>query len=186
MLLHFVSILLPVISLVIKDPSTRMLLFWSFNLLCPSINAQVLITDLLVKNSRFCQLASLLFSGAETDLFKPIGDQTIVWNVVILIGHCFLCLLMLIGIDRGLLQFSLACFYRSNFEEQGLDADVLAERHRVLAGAGNNEQLVVNDLVKFYPIRRVLAVDHLTFGVKQGEAFGLLGYNVSRTASIDR
>ena len=29
--------------------------------------------------------------------------------------------------------------------------------------------------------RHVLAVNHLTFGAKRGEAFGLLGYNVSHT-----
>jgi ABC-type Na+ transport system ATPase subunit NatA len=29
-------------------------------------------------------------------------------------------------------------------------------------------------------MRQVLAVNHLTFGAKRGEAFGLLGYNVSR------
>ena len=39
--------------------------------------------------------------------------------------------------------------------------------------------LIVNNLVKYYPIRKILAVNHLTFGAKRGEAFGLLGYNVS-------
>ena len=170
--LHFISILLPVISILIRDQSKKAFLFWMFNLICPSINAQVLITDILVKNSRFCRLASLLF--------QSIGDETIVWNVFILIGHVLLSLALLIVIDSGLLRFSFSCLYSlsSHFDERRLDDDVLVERHRVLTQS-NDDHLTVKDLVKFYPIRRVVSVNHLTFGVKRGEAFGLLGYNVS-------
>lgn len=168
---HFISILLPVMSILIRDQSKKTFLFWLFNLICPSVNAQVLITDILVKNSRFCRLASLLF--------QSIGDETIVWNVLILLGHVFFFLVLLIVIDTGLLRFSFSCFYSSsNFDERRLDDDVLVERHRVLT-ENNDDHLTVKDLVKFYPVRRVVPVNHLTFGVKRGEAFGLLGYNVS-------
>ena len=107
-----------------------------------------------------------------------LGYSCFTYNIIITI---------LIVIDSGLLQFPLSCFYQSNFDETSLDNDVLAERHRVLGlqthtygDEENIDHLTVNDLVKYYPMRKVLAVNHLTFGAKRGEAFGLLGYNVSR------
>lgn len=90
-------------------------------------------------------------------------------------------------IDSGLLQCSFSFFYKDTFDESKLDDDVLAERRRVLEFAANSsnieepvDHLTVNNLVKYYPMRKVLAVDHLTFGARRGEAFGLLGYNVRK------
>lgn len=107
--------------------------------------------------------------------------------MAILILHTLLLLSLLIAIDCGLLHFSWSNYNEGNFDENTLDNDVLAERRRVLAstttGHGDEENgidhLTVKNLVKFYPRRKVLAVNHLTFGAKRGEAFGLLGYNVS-------
>ena len=58
----------------------------------------------------------------------------------------------------------------------------MAERQRVNALMQDNHQksdaLLVADLRKeFGWHKKFVAVDHLTFGVKQGECFGLLGVN---------
>ena len=59
------------------------------------------------------------------------------------------------------------------------DVDVKHEKERIL----NNDQrkvqdvLQVKDLSKKYSRKAKMAVDHLSFGVKPGECFGLLGVN---------
>ncbi|CAF4597867.1 unnamed protein product [Rotaria socialis] len=171
------------VTTIIQSKFTQQLLYWLFNIISPSINAQVIVTYLLAKKSVFCQVPATLSSFGAT-FFQPIGDDTIAWNGVILVVHSLSILLILIIIDSGLLQFSFSCFYKENFDESKLDDDVLAERRRVLGSATNAsddeeqiDHLTVNSLVKYYPMRKVLAVDHLTFGARRGEAFGLLGYN---------
>ncbi|CAM4906302.1 unnamed protein product [Rotaria socialis] len=180
---HFISIIIPMVTTIIQSKFTQQLLYWLFNIISPSINAQVIVTYLLAKKSVFCQVPATLSSFGAT-FFQPIGDDTIAWNGVILVVHSLSILLILIIIDSGLLQFSFSCFYKENFDESKLDDDVLAERRRVLGSATNAsddeeqiDHLTVNSLVKYYPMRKVLAVDHLTFGARRGEAFGLLGYN---------
>ncbi|CAF4689209.1 unnamed protein product, partial [Rotaria sp. Silwood2] len=163
-ILHFISIIIPVVTMIVQSTFVQKLLYWLFNIISPSINAHVIITYILAR--------------------KTIGDDTIGWNGVILVLHVLLLLFVLIIIDSGLLQFSLSCLYKSNFDENKLDDDVLAERHRVLRYHKNPSEdkehvdhLIVKNLVKYYPIRKVLAVNHLTFAAQRGEAFGLLGYN---------
>jgi hypothetical protein len=57
------------------------------------------------------------------------------------------------------------------------DIDVTHERDRILKTDQDNlnDVLIVNELSKRYTRKGKLAVDHLTFGVKPGECFGLLG-----------
>ena len=51
-------------------------------------------------------------------------------------------------------------------------------QERVLQGGKNlSDVLLVTDLSKKYSRKGKLAVDHLSFGVKSGECFGLLGVN---------
>ncbi|CAF0941667.1 unnamed protein product [Adineta steineri] len=186
-IVHFISIILPVVTLLIRSTSVQKFLYWLFNIIFPTINSQAIITYILARKSQFCKLISAGAMGgdSESSLFgKPIGDDTIGWNIVILVLHIVIYLLLLIVIDSGLLQFSFSCFYKPNFNENTLDDDVLTERRRVLGlqthtfeDEENVDHLTVNNLVKYYPMRKVLAVDHLTFGARRGEAFGLLGYN---------
>ncbi|CAF1239735.1 unnamed protein product [Adineta ricciae] len=182
-ILHFVSLIVPIVMMIVNSTSVRNLLYWLFNVLFPSVNAQVIIADILAKKSGFCKTTDLLFA-ADDSLFTSIGDSTMIWNYVILVAHALVLLLILIVIDSGLLQFSCSCFYTSTFDENTLDGDVLAERRRILGshshtieGEEDNDELAVSDLVKYYPMRKVLAVNHLAFGARRGEAFGLLGYN---------
>lgn len=174
--------------MVIHNKFVQQLLYWLFNIISPSINAQVIVTYLLAQQSKFCKLMIDPFGtgNPEMSFFKAIGNDTIGYNGLILVLHIFLLLLILTIIDSGLLQFSLSCLYKSNFDEHKLDDDVFRERQRILEVEKNNlednehiDYLTVSNLVKYYPMSRVLAVGHLTFGARRGEAFGLLGYNVS-------
>ena len=56
------------------------------------------------------------------------------------------------------------------------DEDVKQEKERVLKSA-SQDVLKIQDLSKKYSRKGKLAVDHLNFGVKRGECFGLLGVN---------
>ncbi|CAF1011366.1 unnamed protein product [Rotaria sordida] len=183
---HFISIIIPVVTMIIENTFIRKILYWLFNLISPTINSQVIITYILAKKSRLCRFITDPFGldDPALKLFKALGDDTIQWNIGIIILHILLFFLILIIIDSGLLQISLSCLYKSNFNENQLDDDVLVERHRILnneKNSSNNKEhidyLTVNNLVKYYPIRKILAVNHLTFGARRGEAFGLLGYN---------
>ncbi|CAF1479323.1 unnamed protein product [Adineta steineri] len=185
-ILHFISIILTTIALYSESESVQKPLYWLFNIMCPSINSQAIITYILARKSQFCKLISTssMVRRFEPSLYEPIGNDTIGWNIVILVLHIVVFLFLLIIIDSGLLQFSFSCFYKSNFNENTLDDDVLAERHRVLGmqthtfeDEENVDHLTVKNLVKYYSRRKLLAVDHLTFSARRGEAFGLLGFN---------
>ena len=171
--------------LIIKNPSTRKIIYWIFNTISPSTNAQVLITYLLAQKSQLCKsnrtLAQELFNK-----ILSIGDDTIGFNILILVLHIVFLFLLLILIDTGFFQSIFSFSRQFNFDESILDDDVSAERQRILAlettvadDDEQNDHLIVNNLVKYYPKRKVRAVDHLTFGAKRGETFGLLGFNVS-------
>jgi hypothetical protein len=179
-IVHFISIIIPGVSLLIESTNVRKFLYWLLNLIFPSINAQAIITYILAQKSQLCELNRSDPSQTE----NSIGDDTIGGNIVVLILHTVLLLVVLIAHDSGLLKFSCSSLYAPDFNENALDSDVLAERHRVLNSERNTsgeqiDHLTVNNLVKFYSKRHVLAVNHLAFGAKRGEAFGLLGYNVS-------
>ena len=189
--------------MLIKSSAIRQLLYWLFNIISPSINAQTIITYILAHKSAFCKF--LVGPSTSDDsgfsFFKSIGDDTIGLNWVILVLHVVVFLALLILIDTGLLKsmFSsiFSCWSKSpDIDENRLDSDVLAERHRILKAndrlynqntanvytnqdGPETDHLTVHDLVKRFPGRPTAAVNHLTFGAKRGEAFGLLGYNVS-------
>ena len=153
----------------------------------------------MAHKSEFCSSTASAIFG--TGFFKTVGDDTIGVNWVILIFHIVLLLSLLIVIDTGLLKYLPFPRCTSNIsttqaEEGRLDDDVLAERQRILRSSNPsyhlntdsvlpdeemiaNDHLIVQDLKKHFGGRPYPAVNHLTFGAKRGEAFGLLGYNVS-------
>jgi hypothetical protein len=196
-ILHLVSIILPIVMSLIDNSSVQHIIYWVLNIISPSINAQAIITYILAQKSKFCTV----IVNSDFEFFKSIGNDTIGVNWVILFIHIIVLLLLLIAMDCGFLKFSFSFSFLSRplpSDENMLDNDVLAERRRVLklnplaigqnpVNVDNNEEghdtdhLTVHDLVKRYPGRSVFAVNHLTFGAKRGEAFGLLGYNVSQT-----
>ncbi|UJR08715.1 hypothetical protein I4U23_012972 [Adineta vaga] len=189
MLINLILVILHVISMIttttiafMKNSSIPKLVYWLCNIIFPSINAQIIITDILSKNNPTCQ--AYIFKLRKLFHNKMMENGAIEWNYLIFILHILVLLLLVIIIDSGLLKFSPSC--TPNFDENTLDDDdVLAERSRLLelqTNVSNNanermDYLTVHDLVKYYPRRKVLAVNHLTFGAKRGELFGLLGYN---------
>ncbi|CAF3827305.1 unnamed protein product [Rotaria sp. Silwood1] len=164
--------------MIVQSTFVQKLLYWLFNIISPSINAQVIVTYILARKSKLCRFITDPFglTNFELSLFKAIGNDTIGWNVAML----------------WLLQFSFSSLYKSNFDENKCDDDALVERHRILKhrkkpfeDEEHADHLTVNNLVKYYPIRKVLAVNHLTFGAQRGEAVGLVGYNVTRIRGVE-
>ena len=72
-------------------------------------------------------------------------------------------------------------FFQNLQDSQPLDEDVLGERQRVESLMRDWHQksdvLLVHNLYKQFGNRGLVAVNNLTFGVKNGECFGLLGVN---------
>lgn len=67
-----------------------------------------------------------------------------------------------------------------SYASKGLDDDVLKEMREVEASSNNTYAIKVDKLRKIYPIgggKEKIAVDQLSFGVKNGECFALLGVN---------
>lgn len=179
--------------------------YWLLTVLFPTVNAQVIITYFLAKMSQICQIFRSNDPNQPPPSFmQENGDDTMAWNWIILFAHILIFLLLLIVMDCGLLRFP-SCFSSNKalFNENTLDDDVLTERHRIMNlhqqminqnGISPSEEndddqetdhLIVHDLVKQFGGRPTPAVNHLTFGARRGEAFGLLGYNVSVVLLIE-
>ena len=194
-LIHLIGTILLMILALVKVQNALNIAYWVLNLLSPTVNAQAIVIYILAGKSRFCQVMA-----GQISIFSRIGDDTMALNWIILFAHIILPLLLLIAIDCGYVNISFkSLLYKApvQFNENTLDSDVLAERQRILnlnqstltqrhvntdAAATTQQEtdhMVVHDLVKHFPGRNVLAVNHLTFGAKRGEAFGLLGYNVT-------
>lgn len=180
-----------IILALLASTTVQSIVYWAFNIVFPTFNAQAIITSILAKESEFCQIF-----GKLNDTFKKIGDDQIYLNWIILFVHAVLYLMLLIAIDCGLIRIRSRGATNSTFDEKKLDSDVLDERRRILNSdpvyvdqtvvnrdgsyeRQHTDHLIVRDLVKSFPNKQKPAVDHLTFGAKRGEAFGLLGYNVS-------
>ncbi|UJR37764.1 hypothetical protein I4U23_030457 [Adineta vaga] len=192
-ILHLISTIASLILALVKQPFAQNLLYWILNIISPSVNAQAIVTHILAGKSLFCQRMA-----GQISIFTRVGDNTMEINWIILVLHIIIPLIVLIAIDCGFikLSFSLPCLTHSlPFNDNVLDSDVNVERQRVLslnqsalmqnhvnttaapAIEQETDHLVVHDLVKRFPRANMFAVNHLTFGAKRGEAFGLLGYN---------
>jgi ABC-type multidrug transport system ATPase subunit len=86
-----------------------------------------------------------------------------------------------IVIPRVLPLLKCCCGNRDNSDDNCQsspeEADVARERERVSQGNTGNDVLTTCELSKSYFGHSRLAVNNLTFGVKKGECFGLLGVN---------
>ena len=198
LLLHVISMIVSVLMILVENKKLRNLLHVLLNILAPNINAQAIIVDVLTKRSPLCkQLYNLANPENPGSLgIVALENVDVAWNWVILILHVVFYLLLLIAIDGGLLKCSCSCAAESDFDDTKIDDDVLKERERILQlhrvpsnenaletdendAEQETDHLIVHDLVRRFPGRPTPAVNHLTFGAKRGEAFGLLGYNVS-------
>lgn len=180
-----------IILSLLTSKTVQVAVYWILNIIFPTLNAQAVVTSIMARKSLFCQT-----TAKYIEIFDHIGDDEMYLNWILMFVHALLFLKLLIAIDCGLIRRPSGKVTNSNFDESKLDNDVLAERRRILNSGGeytdqrvvnqdgraekqHTDHLVVRDLVKSYPRKQNLAVNHLTFGAKRGEAFGLLGYNVS-------
>lgn len=66
------------------------------------------------------------------------------------------------------------------YQEKAFDSDVAAEREMISKSNSSNFSIFVNKLRKIYSSSKSnfkIAVDSISFGVPNGECFGLLGVN---------
>ena len=123
-----------------------------------------------------------------TDRLNGINE-----GLLFLFGTCILYMGLLVLIEFGIIRKSRAIFEMSRFDpgnvsrkNNKLDEDVNEEKDRVKSLMNQPQQksdvLLVSDLFKQFGLfnpcgNPFTAVDGLSFGVKHGECFGLLGVN---------
>lgn len=122
-------------------------------------------------NAQACRL----YKENYTSVWEPgVGIQA----VYLFFGGIVWFLLLLLG-EAGIFPRREPRAFRSPAREE--EADVAAERQRVLSNTKKDDCLVVQGLTKVYRKKgsrgRFTAVDNLTFGVPAGQCFGLLGVN---------
>ncbi|CAF4189915.1 unnamed protein product [Rotaria sordida] len=78
-ILHIINIIIPLITMIMNNNILQKLLYWLFNIIAPNINAQVIITYILARKSKYCKLLidplGSIFPASS--FFTPIGDSTI-------------------------------------------------------------------------------------------------------------
>ncbi|GFO38867.1 ATP-binding cassette sub-family a member 1, partial [Plakobranchus ocellatus] len=122
-----------------------------------------------------------LFDRFDVDRYQdPYSTDVLGWNLIAL--GCqgiffFILTLILDGVSAP--NPSLPPDSQQPHVVGSEDEDVARERERVRVGAPSDNMLVVDNLSKVYRRgwRKFLPVDHITFGVPEGECFGLLGVN---------
>lgn len=180
-LIEMCDLIRVLIFIIIKKSSWRSLIYWSMNLLIPPLNAKRLISILMKKSSKkLCQLIEnekeiLLKIGS----YKEIHEDHLMKHICIIFIEIFLCLIILCLND--LKYFSRKEFVKNSeneFDENEIDEDVLNERiHLLSSNYSMDDPFIALDIVKKYPQKDLLAVNHLTFSIEHGQCFGLLGFN---------
>ncbi|CAF1313946.1 unnamed protein product, partial [Rotaria sordida] len=78
-ILHIINIIIPLITMIMNNNILQKLLYWLFNIIAPNINAQVIITYILARKSKYRKLLidplGSIFPASS--FFTPIGDSTI-------------------------------------------------------------------------------------------------------------
>ncbi|KAI8796754.1 ATP-binding cassette sub-family A member 1, partial [Biomphalaria glabrata] len=121
-----------------------------------------------------------IFKRYNEDRFvSPFSTEILGWNLLAMAleGVIFFVLNLLLD---GVRQPVLSLDQESSLLEQTLseDEDVIREKERIQQGLGN-DLLIVDNLSKVYKKngRKFFAVNHISFGVPEGQCFGLLGVN---------
>ena len=180
LLIELIDIIRMIIVIMNKGSRKGWSFYWLLNIIFPPLNGKRLIVILLKKESRnFCQLIE-----NDKDILSKIGFNKEIkekdWNIYIFISliHLIFIFILLYFIDIGLFYQMINQNINDQFDQDDLDEDVLAERISLM----NKDNLadypfVSINIVKKYPGKDHLALNHLTFHVEQGECFGLLGFN---------
>ncbi len=102
------------------------------------------------------------------------------YTALFVTGACFFALTLLLD-HKWLRKIASSCGSIPVDKKLQEDEDVLKEKERVHENDTADDILIVQDLTKVYKaclcLRSVVAVRNVTFGVKAGTCFGLLGIN---------
>ena len=186
-LLLVVIELIDYIRLIFVMINDNVRLYWLFNILIPSLNNKRLISMFLRKFQKdFCEILS-----KETELMnkykfrKEIHENDL--SKHLLISLIQFVIYSLLNVYSFRINFNLINrLENDDFDENELDENVFNERERLLTRnrIDVEDPLICLDLVKTYRGEQTNAIDHLTFSMKQGECFALLGLNGAGKSSL--
>ncbi|GMF17214.1 unnamed protein product [Phytophthora lilii] len=119
---------------------------------------------------------------AENELSKdPFALENTGYEIIYLIIDAVLYYAIAVGIDYAMtfpkIKSALSKDPDIPIEKRTIDEDVGAEVDRVLTGGADNDTIKLQNLRKVYRKGEKVAVQDLSFGLKQGECFGFLGIN---------
>ncbi|CAF3102775.1 unnamed protein product [Rotaria sp. Silwood2] len=117
---------------------------------------------------------------SKIGLNKEINKNDFLKHILISLIQIILLFIIILLIDTNLLNNNINIINEENdyFNEEELDDDVLEERKKL-----KNEKdlslypIVLFDIIKKYRNKEFPAINHLSFSIKQGECFALIGYN---------
>ncbi|KAL3669965.1 hypothetical protein V7S43_005338 [Phytophthora oleae] len=122
--------------------------------------------------------------GAEADneLSKdPFALENTGYEIIYLILDAVIYYVIAVGIDYAMtfprIKSAMSKDPDIPMEHREIDEDVGAEIDRVLTGGADNDTIKLQNLRKVYHKGQKVAVQDLSFGLKQGECFGFLGIN---------
>ncbi|KAL4240022.1 ATP-binding cassette sub- A member 12 [Mactra antiquata] len=126
------------------------------------------------------QVRTEIYSRFKTDVYiDPFTFDMVGWNLFALGVEGFIFFVITIWMD------STFCCSREHIDDvkdkrnDDIDDDVRSEMKRIDSGHCREDVVIVRDIHKVYDTKKseVRAVNGLSFGVRQGQCFGLLGIN---------
>lgn len=173
------------IAMISKEKKRSTTIFWLLNLIFPPLNGKRIFAHFLsVASKSFCDIlrndAKIV---AILDSSDEISQSNLVKHLLVSLFHTIVICLSLCAIDTGVLtdrinRLKISAINEQSFNEEQLDEDVREERRNLLADEySSSDPLVLIDIVKKYPGKEQLAVNHLSLKVEKGQCFGLLGFN---------
>jgi len=185
-LIELIDLIRVIIIIIMNKNSFSMKIFyWLINILFVPLNSKRIITILLKSSSKsLCKLIEndkdiLSKIGFEKEInSKDFWKHFILSLIQILILFVFLCLIDIGIVNEQINKLKINSIHHQ-FNPEELDENVLEERICLLSKKESlvNVPLACVDIIKKYPRKENLALNHLTFHVQQGQCFGLLGFN---------
>jgi ABC-type multidrug transport system fused ATPase/permease subunit len=176
--IELIDLIRILILIIMKGSNAMIICYWLLNLIFPPLNGKRLILILLKNSSKdLCKLiendkqilSKLVFT-------KEIKEKDFNKHLIICFIHFVLLFVSLYLIDLNLFNIDQPIDHQ--FDQEDVDEDVLQERIDLLSKQNYEDySFVCKDIIKKYPQKENLAINHLTFSVQQGQCFGLLGFN---------
>jgi len=179
-LIEFIDLIRVIMLIMLKGSMKMELIYWIINITFPPLNSKRLILILLkTSSSNLCKLIE-----NDKDILSKIGfvkeineNDFSKYLFIFLIQIIFLFILICL-IDLNIFNKRINYLNNDQFDEDELDDDVLKERIYLISNKYLlNDPFICIDLIKKYPLKEDLAINHLTFSIQQGQCFGLLGFN---------